>query len=60
MGICLTQEKNILMVNFQPYMADSIDGIFFFSLDGDTRVFLTVKKLLAVNDDGDGNGGSAV
>ena len=30
MGICLTQEKNILMVNFQPYMADSIDGIFFF------------------------------
>lgn len=48
------------MVNFQPYMADSIDGIFFFSLDGDTTVFLTVKKLLAVNDDGDGNGGSAV
>ena len=32
-------------------------GFFFFSLDGDTTVFLTVKKLLAVNDDGDGNGG---
>lgn len=47
------------MVNFQPYMADSIDGNFF-SLDGDTTVFLTVKKLLAVNDDGDGNGGSDV
>ena len=40
-------------------MADSIDGNFF-SLDGDTTVFLTVKKLLAVNDDGDGNGGSDV
>ena len=35
-------------------------GFFFLSLDGDTTVFLTVKKLLAVNDDGDGNGGSAV
>lgn len=45
------------MVNFQPLL-DSIDGIFF-SLDGDTTVFLTVKKLLAVND-GDGNGGKAV
>lgn len=46
------------MVNFQPYMADSIDGIFFFPLDGDTTSFFNCKKALAVNDDGDGNGGS--